>query len=270
MYNLIAKLFQWNSQQALSQIRSIYETQGFCVVSYVYGAVIVRNKLLQPILPSNSTSWQKALFASDVVLPDGAALRTRRRVAHWLGKISGVKHLSNLNGTDFFPYLLDEYLKVWPINLVCYAVYDEGLWLKKGFLLEKAGEYLQQQYWVGWTYTQETRYGNDDMSDWNWDAMSQACNPTYPTIMMVCRGVPRQELWSYHHRNKLKEHHIIACNQWGTLDYWAGREHRAPWLIRKLRLESLWRVAINPRKNWSKFWVSFQMMWEIVKIVVKK
>jgi UDP-N-acetyl-D-mannosaminuronic acid transferase (WecB/TagA/CpsF family) len=64
-----------------------------------------------------------------------------------------------------------------------------------------------------WTYAQDTHYTNDDMDDRNRDAMSQAINPDLPTLMMVCRGVPRQEIWSYHHRDKLAQYGIIACNQ---------------------------------------------------------
>gem|GEM_PF-5374310 len=39
--------------------------------------------------------------------------------------------------------------------------------------------------------------------------------------------------------------------------------------MRKLRLESVWRLISDPRKNWSKFWVSFMMMWEIVTLVIE-
>jgi UDP-N-acetyl-D-mannosaminuronic acid transferase (WecB/TagA/CpsF family) len=31
--------------------------------------------------------------------------------------------------------------------------------------------------------------------------------------MMVCRGVPKQEIWSYANRDNLKKYHVLACNQ---------------------------------------------------------
>jgi exopolysaccharide biosynthesis WecB/TagA/CpsF family protein len=267
---LVEQLFQWNKSQALQKISEIYEKEGFVIVSYVYGAVIVRNELLkrpspQPS-PNRGGSRKEALFGSSIILPDGAALLTWWKVACWLGRISWVSSLTNLNGTDFFVALLEYYLARWPVNLVCYGVYDEKLGTHKGDLLTKAGEWLQQHYGMSWTYAQDTSYSNDDMNDRDWEAMHAVCNPQYPTLMMVCRGVPRQEIWSYHHRDKLKQYAVIACNQWATIDYWAGRETRAPRLVRKLRLESIRRLVSDPRKNRSKFWVSFRMMWEIVKL----
>lgn len=266
--HLIQKLFQWNTKQALSQIQKIYKEQGFAIVSYVYGAVIVRNKLLY-VNSSSDLRWltvrQRALFGSSIILPDGAALLTRWRVAHWLGRIHGTPKLINLNGTDFFPYLLEQYLKVWPVNLVCYGTYGWNLSTQSGDIMIPAGEWLHQQYGITWTYRQDIDY-HDTITQRNRDEMSKHCDPNIPTIMMICLWVPRQELWSYENRDNLKKYWIIACNQWATIDYWAWRETRAPWLMRKLWLESVRRLISDPRKNWSKFWVSWQMMGEIVKL----
>jgi UDP-N-acetyl-D-mannosaminuronic acid transferase (WecB/TagA/CpsF family) len=261
---LTKRLFQWDKKQALTQIERIYREQGFAIVSYVYGAVIVRNKLLESS-PYQKHKWHDALFGSSIILPDGAALRLWRRIAHRVWKVSGTHDLSNLNGTDFFPYLLEEYLKIWPINLVCYGTYGWNLSTQSGDVIIPAGEWLQQYYWITWSYWQDIDY-HDTTTQRNRDEMTKHCDPNYPTIMMVCLWVPRQELWSYNNRDKLKQYWIIACNQWATIDYWAWRESRAPRLVRKIWLESVWRLISDPRKNWSKFWVSFQMMGEIVKL----
>jgi exopolysaccharide biosynthesis WecB/TagA/CpsF family protein len=274
------RLFQWTTQQALSQIDQIYSEQGFCVVSYVYGAVVVRNNLLSfwtqwriyssKLDPSclRTTRWQEGLFASDLILPDGAALLTWWRVAHCLGRVVWVPKLSNLNGTDFFPDLLEYYLAQWPINLVCFGTYGGSLSTRSGDVIIPAGEWLQKNYWIKWSYWQDIDY-HDTITQRDWDAMLKSCDPRYPIIMMVCLGVPRQETWSYQNRENIRKYHIIACNQWATIDYWAGREIRAPQIVRKLRLESVWRLISDPRKNWSKFWVSFMMMWEIVTLVIE-
>jgi len=261
-------LFQWNSIQALDQISTIYQQQWYCVVSYVYGAVIVRHNLLDHDTSTPNTDWQKSLVWSDIILPDGAALRTYRRIAQRLWIVNWVPHLSNINGTDFFPYLLEQYLARGSVNLLCYAVYDEKLWLWQWHLLREAEKYLQSTHGIWWTYAQDTNYDNDDMNNWDRDAMSRACDPTIPTLMMVCRGVPRQEIWSYHHREQLRKYGIIACNQWATIDYRAGRETRAPLRVRTLWLESIWRLISDPRKNRSKFWVSFVMMWKIIQMIM--
>jgi hypothetical protein len=56
------------------------------------------------------TVWKEALFGSSIILPDGAALLTWWKVAHWLGRVTGAPKLTNLNGTDFFIELLEYYL----------------------------------------------------------------------------------------------------------------------------------------------------------------
>ena len=263
MHHLIQHLFQWDTKQALSQITQLYQQQYYCIVSYVYGAVIVRNQLLYLDDKSHLTDWHQALFGSSLLLPDGAALRLWRRIAHRLWLITWIADLHNLNGTDFFPQLLEYYLAQWPLNLVCYGTYGWNLPTISWDIITAAGEYLQQHYGITWTYRQDIEYNNSSMDQRDRDAMAQACNPSYPTLMMVCRGVPKQELWSYRHREQLAKYHIIACNQWATIDYWAGREVRAPYIVRVLWLESLWRLASDPRKNRSKFWVSFRMMGEV-------
>ncbi len=296
---LMRRLFQWTKEQALTQIEKIYQSEGFAIVSYVYGAVVVRNNLLgkreegrgkredldQPKstscgAPSSSASphpsplpkgegvWREALFGSSIILPDGASLLTRWRVAHLLRRVTGVSRLTNLNGTDFFPYLLEEYLKVWPVNLVCYGTYGGNLPTKSGDVIIPAGEWLQQKYGFTRSYWQDIDY-HDTTTERDWEEMSKLCNPHYPTIMMVCLWVPRQELRSYKNRKNLQKYWVIACNQWATIDYWAWREGRAPRLVRTLWLESIRRLASDPRKNWSKFWVSFKMMGEIVKLFIK-
>jgi UDP-N-acetyl-D-mannosaminuronic acid transferase (WecB/TagA/CpsF family) len=64
---------------------------------------------------------------------------------------------------------------------------------------------LQEKYGITWSYWQDVEY-NDPHAQWDWDKMSAACNPLYPTIMMVCLGVPRQELWSYENHEYLKRY----------------------------------------------------------------
>jgi exopolysaccharide biosynthesis WecB/TagA/CpsF family protein len=262
-------LFQGTKDKALQEIDTIYQKENYCIVSYVYGAVMIKHNLLHIQHQTSLTDWQKALLSSHILLPDGIALRTRRYCARLLGQIQGKPTLSNLNGTDFFPALLEHYLTKGWVNLVCYGTYGGNLPTKSGELITAAGEYLLQKYNITRTYWQDIEYTNADMNDRNREAMAQACNPNYPTLMMVCRGVPMQELRSCDHRNKLQHYGIIACNQWATIDYWAGRETRAPRIVRKLRLESLRRLVSDPHKNKSKFRTSFAMIWELALICKK-
>jgi N-acetylglucosaminyldiphosphoundecaprenol N-acetyl-beta-D-mannosaminyltransferase len=41
-------------------------------------------------------------------------------------------------------------------------------------------------------------------------------------------------------------------NQGGTFDFWVGEQKRSPKLVRKLKLERLWRFIADPKRNYKK------------------
>ena len=67
-----------------------------------------------------------------------------------------------------------------------------------------------------------------------------------PDFLMVCLGMPEQEMFLYNHRNEL--HFGVAAALGGTVDVLAGDRKRAPRFIRRLGLEWLWRAFTVPGK----------------------
>jgi N-acetylglucosaminyldiphosphoundecaprenol N-acetyl-beta-D-mannosaminyltransferase len=67
-----------------------------------------------------------------------------------------------------------------------------------------------------------------------------------PDILLVAYGAPLQELWIARNRARLAV--PVAIGVGGTLDYLAGRVRRAPGWVRKLHLEWLWRLALQPAR----------------------
>lgn len=65
-------------------------------------------------------------------------------------------------------------------------------------------------------------------------------------ILLVALGAPLQELWIERNRARLGSV-SIALGVGGALDFLAGVVPRAPGLLRRLGLEWLWRLAIEPR-----------------------
>jgi N-acetylglucosaminyldiphosphoundecaprenol N-acetyl-beta-D-mannosaminyltransferase len=67
-------------------------------------------------------------------------------------------------------------------------------------------------------------------------------------ILFCALGFPKQEKFALKHKNKLKAKVIIG--EGGSFDYdqLGGTIKRAPRLLRRLRLEWLWRLALNPRR----------------------
>ena len=71
----------------------------------------------------------------------------------------------------------------------------------------------------------------------------RACSPD---ILCVAMGIPKQEKWIQAHREALNVSVLIGVG--GTLDVLSETVKRAPLVMRRLKLEWLWRVISNPRK----------------------
>lgn len=65
-----------------------------------------------------------------------------------------------------------------------------------------------------------------------------------PDILFVAYGHPRQELWVARNRGRLGV--PVAIGVGGALDFLAGRVPRAPHWLRRVQLEWLWRLTIQP------------------------
>lgn len=69
-------------------------------------------------------------------------------------------------------------------------------------------------------------------------------NESGASILWVCLGAPRQELWMYENKSKLNVGVMLGLG--GSLDVYAGNVKRAPKLMIKLRLEWLYRLIKEP------------------------
>jgi alpha-1,3-mannosyltransferase len=64
-------------------------------------------------------------------------------------------------------------------------------------------------------------------------------------LVLVAMGHPRQELWAAQHLNQMGA--VVLCVG-ALLDFMSGRVRRAPKIVRALRLEWLFRLALEPRR----------------------
>lgn len=72
-----------------------------------------------------------------------------------------------------------------------------------------------------------------------------------PDILMVGMGVPKQEKWTKRYLNELNVPVV-----WGVgalFDYIAGKFSRAPVWMRKLGLEWLFRLVLEPKRLWKRY-----------------
>lgn len=74
-------------------------------------------------------------------------------------------------------------------------------------------------------------------------------------ILLVARSTPDypiQEIWTLANKQHIKQHGLIVMNQAGTFDFWVGEQKRAPKPIRVIKLERLWRLISDPKRNLKK------------------
>lgn len=76
------------------------------------------------------------------------------------------------------------------------------------------------------------------------DEIIEQINGSGASVLWVCLGAPRQELWMYENRDKLRVGVMLGLG--GSLDVYAGNVKRAPKLMIKLRLEWLYRLIKEP------------------------
>jgi len=67
-----------------------------------------------------------------------------------------------------------------------------------------------------------------------------------PDLLLVAYGAPHQELWIARNLSRLDV--PVAIGVGGTFDFLAGRVRRAPGWMRRMHLEWLWRLALQPAR----------------------
>jgi N-acetylglucosaminyldiphosphoundecaprenol N-acetyl-beta-D-mannosaminyltransferase len=69
-------------------------------------------------------------------------------------------------------------------------------------------------------------------------------NNSQADILWVCLGCPKQEIWMYEHRDRLRVGVVLAVGQ--AFDITAGRVPRAPAIMQNNGLEWLYRLSCEP------------------------
>jgi N-acetylglucosaminyldiphosphoundecaprenol N-acetyl-beta-D-mannosaminyltransferase len=85
------------------------------------------------------------------------------------------------------------------------------------------------------------------------DRVIEAVSASGADLLLVALGVPRQELWIVTHRRRLKV--PVAIGVGALFDFYSGRVARAPRVLRRMSLEWLWRLAMEPRRMWRRYLV---------------
>ncbi|PUB14244.1 WecB/TagA/CpsF family glycosyltransferase [Yoonia sediminilitoris] len=182
---------------------------------------------------SKDRQYADAVRRADMLLPDGIGVSLA-------GHMTGDKLTENLNGTDLTPALLA-------------TAADQGksvyLFGGKPGTADAAAAKLQTM--IRHLRIAGTCDGFEGARD-N-DAVIADINRSGADIVIVALGVPMQELWIDRHADQLNAQLCLGVG--AALDFLAGNVMRAPKLVRRAKLEWIWRLAMEPKRMCKRYLV---------------
>jgi len=85
------------------------------------------------------------------------------------------------------------------------------------------------------------------------EAVNAAVRAGNPDICFVALGAPKQEYWMHHHAAAMGV--PVSMGVGGTFEFISGKVRRAPRILQRIGFEWLWRVAMEPRRLWRRYFV---------------
>ena len=173
--------------------------------------------------------YRKILASASMVLPDGIGINLL--TWHY-----GKKMKENCEGSDLSPMLMAEAAKKGYKFFFLGA--EEGI-------AEKAASTIRKK--IPGINIVGTHSGYFDDTE----GVIREINSSGADILFVSMGVPLQEKWIAQNRKKLDP---CLCLGVGALfEFLSGNVRRAPLVLQKLHLEWLWRVAMEPKRLWRRY-----------------
>lgn len=160
-----------------------------------------------------------------VIVNDGIGLDIAARFLHGRG------FKANLNGTDFTPYLFRQSARSLRVFLL--GGQPEVVRKAAAYVTGELGQVV-----VGWCDGYAGMRDND--------ALIERINRSQAEVLLVALGNPLQEEWILRNREALNAGVVAGVG--ALFDFWAGDKLRAPWFVRSLRMEWLFRLCQEPRR----------------------
>lgn len=173
---------------------------------------------------ANNAEYQKTLGTFDHLYADGVGMRIA-------AKMKGHHLVDNVNGTDLFPLLAGE------LEHTGKRIFLLG---GKPGVAKKVARYLQINFPSLEVVGEQHGYS----SKGELPAIIQQINESRADIVFVAMGVPCQEHWIETNRSSLNAKLLIGVG--GLFDFYSGTVSRAPLWLRKLSLEWVWRLMMQP------------------------
>ncbi|GLS34340.1 WecB/TagA/CpsF family glycosyltransferase [Neomesorhizobium albiziae] len=179
---------------------------------------------------ANDPAFERVL-SDFLILPDGVGVDVAARVLY------GEPFPANLNGTDFIPGFLRA--AAIPLKVGLLGATRKNADQAAARLLEIAPQHRIEVIHDGFfTESQEPE-------------ILDRLVKFRPDILLVAMGVPRQEFWIA--GNLDREHCTLPVAVGALFDFLSGAVPRAPGVMRRLRMEWLFRMIIEPGRLWRRY-----------------
>jgi N-acetylglucosaminyldiphosphoundecaprenol N-acetyl-beta-D-mannosaminyltransferase len=153
-------------------------------------------------------------------------------------RLWGLRLDHNVNGTDLFP-LICEYAAKQGVPLAFFGS-EPGV-------ADACKEKMTSQYpGLRVVYTRNGFVTEDEQ-----DALLQSINESGAKILLVARGVPLQELWIDRNKDRLDAPVLMGVG--ALFDFYSGKVQRAPSFLRKIGMEWLYRLYLEPTRLFRRY-----------------
>lgn len=165
-----------------------------------------------------------ALENADFLLNDGVGIELA-------GFLFGKKMKGNLNGTDWIPAFLDK------INQTIFLLGGQQE------VIEDAVNVFKDK----WPDIPVVGYSNGYYEDE--EQVLKLIEGAKPSVLLVGMGVPKQEMFIHDHWQRLQAAGLhIAIAGGAVFDFMTEKVSRAPTFLRKMRLEWIYRIWLEPKR----------------------
>ena len=189
--------------------------------------------------------YRSILEAEPRLFADGAGMALA-------AKICGGRLLHNVNGTDLLPKLCEQAAKR-GISLALLGS-QPGVADACATALEAAHPGLR----VAWR-----QHGY--LSEIEENRLLDNLNASGAGILLVAKGVPLQEKWIRRYAADIDVPVLMGVG--ALLDFYSGSVRRAPKWVRRLRLEWLFRLALEPRRLFRRYVLGNPLfLWRVIRL----
>lgn len=179
-----------------------------------------------------SNDFRTSIDNIDYIFRDGLGIKLAC-------KLNGIDPKLNLNGTDLIPYIITRF-SFFQDNSVIFVFGTEEPWLSKGSykLFSNSDQLVLKNGFFDYEIYLELIRGN-------------YC-PGKKHFILLAMGMPKQERLANLIKKEFPKDVLIVCGG-AIVDFAANRFSRAPMFMRKLGLEWLYRLFVEPSRLFKRY-----------------